>query len=332
MGEFLIKIVEMEFGSRVYGTNTPTSDLDFKAVSIPDHKDIILQRAFRSINKSTSTDNVKNTAEDVDHETFSLHYFIKLLIEGQTVCLDMLFTPDSFYKTERNEVWDTLRANKDKLLSKEMSAFAGYCQAQAAKYSLKGSNLHAFETGMLFFERYNQQSRVGASDMSKLLEQLASEDLKSLNGKAKPLAQIVQIANNKGVLEDYIQIGPKTKIPFHATCKTAYEIMKHQYDRYGERAKMAKTNQGIDWKALMHAVRVCNEAIELCKTGAITFPRPEKSLLLQIRKGELPYEFVADEIESGLLKLNEVKAASSLPEKPDIKWLEDYVYSVYAKT
>lgn len=325
------KIVEMEFGSRVYGTNTPQSDLDFKAVAIPSHKDIIMQRAFRTINRSTGDDNSKNTKDDVDHETFSLHYFIKLLIEGQTVCLDMLFTPDEFYKTESNEIWNTLRNNKDKLITKKMTAFAGYCQAQAAKYSLKGSNLHAFETSMKFFDQYGAQTKVRDIPYMNLVSALSSEDVKTLNGKDKALAQIVQIPNNKGVLEDYIQIGPKTKIPLLASCKLANEIMTNQYNKYGERAKQAQSNQGVDWKALMHAVRVCNEAIELCSTGNITFPRPEKEILLNIRKGYIAYDKIADMIEEGLLTLTEVKEKSNLPEQPDIKWLEDYVYSIYSK-
>lgn len=33
-------IVRVKFGSHLYGTNTPTSDLDFKSVHIPPARDI----------------------------------------------------------------------------------------------------------------------------------------------------------------------------------------------------------------------------------------------------------------------------------------------------
>lgn len=327
------KIIEMEFGSRIYGTNLPTSDTDFKAIAVPSKRDIILQRAFRSINLSTGDDKTKNTKDDIDHETFSLHYFLNLLIEGQTVCLDMLFTPDSFLKltdVKNPNIWHYLQINKDKLLSKKMSAFAGYCQAQAAKYSLKGSNLSGYEVGMNFFKALPIHKRISDVDLTPLIESLSLETIKALNGKNEPLAQIVSIPHkNTGKEEFYIQIGPKTKVPLLAKCGLAAEIFENQYNKYGERAKLAQSNQGVDWKALMHAVRVCQEAIELCKTGNITFPRPEKELLLKIRKGEMQYEEVAEMIEQGLYELNDAKETSHLPSKPDIKWIEDFVVSVY---
>lgn len=335
-------IIEMQFGSHVYGTNLPTSDTDFKAIAIPNGRDIILQRAFRTINESTGNDQSRNTAEDIDRETFSLHYFMKLLIEGQTVCLDMLFTPESFitnkYRPTNSNyysgelIWEILKLNQNKLVTKKMSAFAGYCQAQAAKYSLKGSNLAGYEAAMKFFSGDLEKNRkVGDFYIEDFVNSLSSEKIKALNGKETPLAQIVEIANNKGQMEKYLQVGPKTKVPFNAKGGLAYDIFKQQYDKYGERAKLAQSNEGVDWKALMHAVRVCNEAIELCKTGTITFPRPEADVLLQIRKGELPYAQVAEMIENGLLELNEAKANSKLPDEPDQKWIEDFVVAVYEK-
>jgi predicted nucleotidyltransferase len=37
-------IVEMRFGSHLYSTATPLSDLDYKGVELPDGRDILLQR------------------------------------------------------------------------------------------------------------------------------------------------------------------------------------------------------------------------------------------------------------------------------------------------
>ena len=39
-----VTLVRMQFGSHVYGTNTPASDLDFKAVHLPPARDILLPR------------------------------------------------------------------------------------------------------------------------------------------------------------------------------------------------------------------------------------------------------------------------------------------------
>ena len=40
-------IVEMRFGSHLYGTDTATSDLDLKGVYLPSAREILLQRARR---------------------------------------------------------------------------------------------------------------------------------------------------------------------------------------------------------------------------------------------------------------------------------------------
>ena len=36
-------IVRIQFGSHLYGTNTPLSDLDYKSVHIPSCSDIVMQ-------------------------------------------------------------------------------------------------------------------------------------------------------------------------------------------------------------------------------------------------------------------------------------------------
>ena len=86
-------IVKMKFGSHLYGTATPDSDLDYKGVFLPTKEQIYLGNIPKSNShstKQTSIEGVKNSNDDVDTEIYSLHYFIKLACEGQTVALDML--------------------------------------------------------------------------------------------------------------------------------------------------------------------------------------------------------------------------------------------------
>src|SRR4051794_19383522 len=135
-------LVRMQFGSHVYGTNVPASDHDFKAVHLPDGRDILLQRPRNTINLKTNLSGAKNTAEDVDFESFSLQQYLKLLLEGQTVALTMLFTPDRWI-IDTSEEWEMIRASKSHFLHRGVSAFAGYCRQQANKYGVKGSRVAA---------------------------------------------------------------------------------------------------------------------------------------------------------------------------------------------
>jgi predicted nucleotidyltransferase len=42
-------VVEMRFGSHLYGTDTPDSDVDLKGVYLPEARDILLQRIVPSV-------------------------------------------------------------------------------------------------------------------------------------------------------------------------------------------------------------------------------------------------------------------------------------------
>lgn len=88
-------IVEIKFGSHLYGTNTASSDLDIKGIYLPAKKDICLQRIQPVLaTKRAKSPGEKNTSEDVDYELYSPGKYLALLAEGQTVALDMLFAPE----------------------------------------------------------------------------------------------------------------------------------------------------------------------------------------------------------------------------------------------
>jgi hypothetical protein len=55
-------------------------------------------------------------------------------------------------------------------------------------------------------------------------------------------------------------------VPLTASIKTAREILQRLVTEYGQRALQAERNEGVDWKALSHAVRVGREALELFET------------------------------------------------------------------
>src|ERR1051326_7146851 len=92
----------------------------------------------------------------------------------------------------------------------------------------------------------------------------------------------------------------------------------------------AHLSGGKDWKALSHSVRVNSEAYELLTTGNITFPRPDRELLLKIKTEQMEYDQVAELIEIGLAKLYEAQDNSILREESDKEWADDFIYNIYS--
>ncbi len=136
------RIVNILVGSHLYGTATPQSDRDYKGVFLPSKEAILLGRIAKSSSTSTSGDNVKNTADDVDTEFYSLHYFLQLACEGQTVALDMLHAPDNMI-VESSDIWRQIVRQRHRFYTKNLHSFVRYARRQASRYGVKGARLNA---------------------------------------------------------------------------------------------------------------------------------------------------------------------------------------------
>jgi predicted nucleotidyltransferase len=321
-------IIEMQFGSHVYGTNLPSSDLDIKGVFLPSGRDIILQRVKNSVNETTKVDErAKNSSNDRDYEAFSLQRYLKLLLEGQTVALDMLFTPKKFWLKEHEYIWNLIVENKHKFLHSNVLSFVNYCRTQANKYGIKGSRMRAVKDSVDILSQLNKRDTLKQhiNVINTMIDSL--NFLKDIEDNA--LVKMTSLFNKKEArYVAYLEICGR-KFELGITIKDALDRLHKIYDEYGLRARQAENNNGIDWKALCHALRIQHEAKELLSTGNITFPRPEKELLLSVRKGELQYKKVAEMIENGLEELVEIQKNSILPKTPDYAFAEELVYNQY---
>jgi hypothetical protein len=310
-------VVRIEFGSHLYGTNTPSSDHDYKSVYVPCASDILLQRVKGSLgHKVKRYEGDKNSPEDTDDEMYSLQRYLGLLSEGQTVTIDMLFAPKPLLSSP---IWDEIKANKECLLTKRSAAFVGYCRTQANKYGIKGSRVAAAKDAMEFFKAHLE--RLGTT--AKLHE--IADLLPSLSGEH---THIVELDTTPGNTEHFFDCCNR-KVSFGNTIKAASEIYCRIYQNYGKRAKLAQTNEGIDWKALSHAVRVANEALELLATANVTFPLPNAAHILEIKRGLIPYDDVASEIEKLLEDVEAASNVSTLSDDPDYEFIDALVSRVH---
>jgi len=100
--------------------------------------------------------------------------------------------------------------------------------------------------------------------------------------------------------------------------------------KHGQRPELIN-NFGYDTKAAMHALRLIGEGIELMEHGRVTFPRPDKDFLIEVREGKYSLEKVSDLANRGLLLLDQAATVSKLPDTPDRDRMSKLVAEIYLK-
>jgi hypothetical protein len=115
-----------------------------------------------------------------------------------------------------------------------------------------------------------------------------------------------------------------------ATQKVGYTlgIIKTFYEAYGHRAIKAARNEGIDWKAISHAVRAALQVKEVLTAGTITFPLKEAEIVRSIKTGNMDYMTEAAPLLESLMDEVEILSAkSTLPKKVNRKYWDDFLIS-----
>lgn len=300
----------MRVGSHLYGTAVETSDIDIKAVYLPTAADILLQRV-----EPTLTEAARAGTGKVDVEIFSLGRYLALLAAGQTIAIDMLFAPDGVMLREPHPVWQELRRNSHRLVSRKVGSFLRYARRQAAKFGTKGARLAAARR-LLDLLRAAEGRHGGRQPLASIEAELA------LVAGTDEQISLVDLATPGGGTIRHLDIGGR-RAPFTGSLKAARELVEHVIGSYGVRAAAAEAHDGVDWKALAHAVRIGREAEELLLTGRIVFPLSSARELLAIRQGAVPHQRVIDEIESLSIAMEAAAARSSLPDEPDHRFIEE---------
>lgn len=326
----MITLLTCKFGSHLYGTDTPVSDLDIKEIYLPSGREIVLGTYRHVVEGRNKTKFERNNADDVDVERFSLDRFLSDLIAGQTWALDLLFAYGNL-RTEcpteiGDEIMGVLLASRHRLLSKNVNAFVGYAKKQAARYGIKGSRMDAVRQTMVLLEALPPNDRI-ADHVIPLGALIAHcEDLVSMENT--PLIEVIYIEGPSSEPVPHLHVCGR-KFPLNGRVKQAREVYGRILSEYGERSRKAHLEGGVDWKALSHAVRVNGEACELLSSGWITFPRPGRELLREIKLGQWPAEEVYGMIEEGLVDLLAANEESELREIPDRAWVDEFVYETY---
>lgn len=310
-------IFEGLHGSHLYGLNTPESDLDMKGIFIPNPKDILLGQAKKSYSVTTGNDKSKNSKDDVDIEMFSLHQFILDAAKGETYALDMLHSPKEAIITD-SSVWQYIQQNRASFYTTNMTSYMGYVMKQAAKYGVKGSRLAALR------------------EVKNFMDALHIHENPRLRDLAIPLPKnefcfwTVDVENPE-TQSFYNMMGRK----YMAGVKIAEfaGAVDKLWAEYGERARKAEANEGIDWKALSHAMRGGLQLLEIYKTGDLKYPLNDAEEIKLVKAGKLPFAEVQARLEQIVEDVDiAAKEASKagMPSKVNMAPWEAFVEQTYA--
>lgn len=307
------------FGSKLYGTSTPSSDNDFKQIHQASIESIVLGKSVDNINMSTNP-KVRNTSSDVDFESKELRQFIKDCLGGQTYAFDMLFTPKKLWEYS-TPTWIDLISRREKLLTNNITPFIGYCRSQSMKYSLKGEKLN---TLMLLKDKILSNIDYVKMTVSLFFEK--NPELTKLKYVRKYTKKLVSASSTKD--EVYYDIV-LTSTPGERQIAEVLPSINLQIKNYGARAKEAMDNQGIDLKAYYHALRICWELEQYLTTGEIVFPCPKRDILLKVRLGEFSKDYVEHFIEDEIERV--LKIENTLPDA-DYEYWDNWILNRYVSS
>ncbi|MGI4946007.1 MAG: hypothetical protein ACRYHQ_36520, partial [Janthinobacterium lividum] len=290
----------------------------------PAAEDLLLQRARPVVTtRRERLPGERNGPGDVDHESYGLQHFLDLLLAGQPMALEMLFAPDGAMTVSPDPLWREVQAMAPQLVSRRITPFLRYCRRQAELYGAKGARAAAARQALTLLEE--AEARHGGT--AKLA---VAEHALAAFATVTPHAAMVEVDVGEGRLVRHFELCGR-KAPLHVTLKSAREMATRLLASYGARALQAEEEGGVDWKALSHAVRVGQEALELLTTGRLSFPLAGATYLLDVKLGRLPYAAVTEEVE-GLLAAVEVAVTRSvLPDEPDAAAAEALVLRTHRR-
>lgn len=292
----------VKFGSHLYGTNTPSSDTDYKGIFLPSLKQCVLGKAPRHITTSTGDNGSRNTEDDVDIQLWSLQYFLDLVSRGETNALDLLFSytnKEAVNYVHHSFVMDMIFGSVSSLFNiKDCNAYIGYAIGQAAKYGIKGSRLGVIKNVNAFIKANVDENNGPIHSLIKAIDEKYHD------------ASYCFIKNINGV--DSIVLCGKVH---QGSIKYSEfsERVEREYKRYGARSELAEKNEGVDWKALSHAMRSLVQMKMLIDDGCIKYPLYCADKLLDIKLGKLSYDEVSAMISNDIEEVKVLIAGITKP-------------------
>ncbi len=309
-------------GSHLYGTATKTSDYDYKVVVLPALNDLLLNKRITNYKEKPEGMKAsdKMVAGETETEYIPLQTFFNDFFSGQTYALELAFATAQGKHDARDGLWlatsSICSQMIERFLTRNVQKMVGYAVAQSRLYGLKTER---FTSVKVFVNTVEDHfiPELGKAQAEKLMRTQKLQDSPMLLEKLLMLEHVKEatLKNAKGGMADAPALDVCGKLfPMTNTWATVLASMKTTLSNYGNRVADFE-GEGVDWKALSHAIRITEQVLELSETGKLTFPRPNADFLLAVKKGKVPLEEANAYLESAFKKVDTAVEKSVLREK-----------------
>lgn len=306
------KLFTCFYGSRLYGTQTPTSDLDIKHIYLPDLSDLLLCKEVKNKVKKTNTEkNTKNGAEDVDEEFIPLQVFARDFFHGQTYALELAFSVEGTHAGQ--QIHDQRFVNfvidlREQFLTSNIRSMMGYVVNQVSMYSFKGERLNAVNDVLKIFKEISL-----VDGEARLSDHAEDSRWSGLATKYPKYFQIATYDIGTGVMKPCFKLLEKT-LPHTDSVDHAIMVVNALKNKYGARAEAA-SETNVDWKATMHAIRILHEGVLLLSERKLQFPFAPcvVDFFLKIKRGEVNIDEIKLQLNAQLDLLKVLEQNTLLP-------------------
>lgn len=330
-------------GSHAYGTNTESSDEDFRGVCVPP---LYYRHGF--LNKFEQA-----TIKDPDVVVYDIRKFFKLAVDCNPSILEILFTDDLIVCTDEGKC---LLDHRDRFLSQKVFyTFRGYARSQ-----LKRINSHR---RWLLNPPRGDPTRAefglpenGLADKSKvdILNKLVKDKINEWHLDFTGLDNALRINIEEQIKKYLVDIGVGKEEEFRCaarfvniddatvellTQEARYRQAKREWKQYNvwlaernpERAKLEREFK-YDSKNASHLIRLYRMCTEILSGQGVIVKRPDSEELLEIRNGKYSFDELLEEADKLEQKCNELVLTTLLPRQSDKVWLDQLCCSITEST
>ena len=326
-----VPIYLTKYGSELYGLNTENSDEDYVCVFLPPKKKLIMngfvdfQHTFSYQTKKDP--NEKNSPEDIDVKFISLQKFLRKLVSLEVEACDILYSYTNKETIKLENGFDILFKNRHRLMDiTNKEAFIGYGINQVKKYGLKGTAVGIAKNILKYLEKFNVV--LAGAKLKDIIRDLIHDNYLPKD-KRRDIWDLVKIP----VGDKNGNITPALKLfnSFHTlniSVKEFHNRIQGFYGKYGERAKLAEKNHGIDWKAASHGLRSIINYTKLIKRGDYSYPFTgnDKEVLMKIKLGQMTWENYESIFDFRMSILNSLEPPIC---NLDLDFVEEFIEKFY---